>query len=130
MKSNTIVVEAAIFLITEGLFNIPDVGTLNVKQCRAFLLNAVWLQEHMNNQWELESASPLSGQFDEFVFAMVGPGGSGKTAVLKITEALITYFAGSDTVQKIAPSNAAARLIGGNTLHALCKLPFGTAQLT
>ena len=84
----------------------------------------------MNNQWDLESASPLSGQFDELVFAMVGPGGSGKTAVLKITEALITYFAGSDTLQKLAPSNAAARLLGGNTLHALCKLPFGSAQLT
>ena len=59
-----------------------------------------------------------------------GPGGTGKTAVLKISEALTVFFAGADSVRKLAPSNAAARLLGGDTLHALCKLPFGKARLT
>ena len=47
----------------------------------------------------------------------------------KVTEALITFFAGPETVRKLAPSNAAARLLGGDTIHALCKLPFGNARL-
>ena len=33
-------------------------------------------------------------------------------------------------MRKLAPSNAAARLLGGDTLHALCKLPFGRTTLT
>ena len=49
---------------------------------------------------------------------------------MKITEALTTFFAGADTVKKLAPSNAAARLLGGDTIHALCKLPFGNARLS
>ena len=38
-------------------------------------------------------------------------------------EALIEYFVGHETVRKCAISNTAARLIGGDTLHAVCKLP-------
>ena len=33
-------------------------------------------------------------------------------------------------VLKLAPSNAAARLLQGDTLHSLCKLPFGQTCLT
>ena len=33
-------------------------------------------------------------------------------------------------MKKLAPSNAAARLLGGDTIHALCKLPFGNARLS
>ena len=44
VKSPTVVVEAAIFLIQEGVFKIPDLGIQNVKQCRAFLLTAIWFQ--------------------------------------------------------------------------------------
>ena len=61
---------------------------------------------------------------------MVGPGGTGKTAVLTATEAMIAFFVGPEKVQKLAPSNAAARLLGGDTIHALCKLPFGHAALS
>ena len=93
VRSATVVIEAAMFLIADGVLNIPDVGIMNVKQCRAFLLNSIWLQEYMNRQWELESASPHGDQYKEFVLALTGPGGTGKTAVLKATEALITYFA-------------------------------------
>ena len=69
-------------------------------------------------------------QFERFCLAIIGPGGTGKTAVLKITEALTIFFAGKDTVQKVAPSNAAARILGGDTIHALCRLPFGNTKLT
>ena len=134
--SATIVMESAFFLIQQGLLNIPEVGTVNVKQARAFLWNAAWLQEHMSATWREkgllapETAGPRKQAFKEFSLVIMGPGGTGKTAVLKISEALTVFFAGAESVRKLAPSNAAARLLGGDTLHALCKLPFGKARLT
>jgi len=137
-KSDTIVMEAAFYLIEQGLLNIPDVGGINVKQARAFLWNAAWLQEYMLAQWReagdlprvlTEPRNPRNN-FKNFCLAIMGAGGTGKTAVLKITEALTIFFAGIDTVRKLAPSNAAARLLGGDTIHALCRLPFGKARLT
>ena len=44
-KSPTVVMEAAFFLLQQGLLDVPDVGGVNVKQARAFLWNAAWLQE-------------------------------------------------------------------------------------
>ena len=132
----TVVIEAAIHMLNEGLLNVPDVGRINVKQARAFLWNAAWLQESENKRRaeqngvaEVQSAS-ASIDVDNFHLVIIGAGGTGKTAVLKLTEALITYFAGVDTVKKLAPSNAAARLFGGDTVHALCNLPSGNARLT
>ena len=84
----------------------------------------------MNKQWRNEGVLPSHASTgseiasDNFCLAIMGPGGTGKTAVLRMIEALTVFFAGADTVQKLAPSNAAARLLGGDTLHALCKLPF------
>ena len=134
IPSDTVVMEAAFYLLRQGLLNIPDVGTINVKQARAFLWNAAWLQEYMSAEWRakgmLQGCSEKPRQFEHFCLAIIGPGGTGKTAVLKITEALTIFFTGKDTVQKLAPSNAAARILGGDTIHALCRLPFGKAKLT
>ena len=55
---------------------------------------------------------------------MIGAAGTGKSTVLRIVEALADRFFGPDSVRKGAPSNTAARLLGGDTIHALCKLPF------
>ena len=110
-RSDTVVMETAFFLLQQGLLNIPDVGTVNVKQARAFLWNAAWLQEHMSATWRETAMLPTTchreQKFKQFCLAILGPGGTGKTAVLKLTEALIVFFAGPDTVRKMAPSNAA-----------------------
>ena len=96
--------------------------------------NAAWLQEHMRSHWREnntlldDTGEPL--RLQQFALAIVGAGGTGKTAILKSIEALTTFFAGPDTVRKLAPSNAAARLLHGDTLHSLCKLPFGNACLS
>ena len=131
--SDTVVMEAAFYLLEQGLLNIQDVGSINVKQARAFLWNAAWLQDHMSFEWRangaLLSAAMHPRRFEQFSLAIIGPGGTGKTAVLKITEALTQFFLGPDHVRKLAPSNPAARLFGGDTLHALCKLPFGNTRL-
>ena len=133
-RTPTVVMEAAFSLLKLGLLNVPDVGTINVKQARAFLWNAAWLQEHMNEKWREEGVfledCPKAPRIQQFALAIVGPGGIGKTAVLKVVEALTTFFAGHDTVRKMAPSNAAARLLHGDTLHALLKLPFGNTCLS
>ena len=121
IPSETIVMEHAFFLICQGLLNIPDVGTINVKQAHAFLWNAVWLQEHMNKRWRDEGVLPSLADasagvdLDDFCLAIRGPGGTGKTAVLLMVESLTVFFAGVDTVRKLVPSKAAARLLGGDT---------------
>ena len=102
IPSDTVVMEAAFFLLEQGLLNIPDVGTINVKQARAFLWNAAWLQEYMSAEWRakglLQGCPEKPRQFERFCLAIIGPGGTGKTAVLKITEALTIFFAGKETV--------------------------------
>ena len=46
-------------------------------------------------------------------------------------EAFFDHLAGSESVRKCALSNTASRLLGGDTLHALCKLPrFDLQRLT
>ena len=57
VKSPTVVMEAAFFLLQKGLLNVPDLGCINVKQARAFLLNFAWLQEYMNKIWEEDPSS-------------------------------------------------------------------------
>ena len=133
--SETVIMERAYQLIQSGIVNIPDVGAINVKQARAFLWNAAWLQEFMNKKWRdnhvLASHATKRPAIDpdSFALAIMGAGGTGKSAILRIIEAFTVYFAGVDTVRKAAPSNAAARQIGGDTLHALCKFPFGDTSL-
>ena len=95
---------------------------------------AAWLQRRMLLRWY------ESGQIDpglvteserspeEFLFALIGPGGTGKTTVLKAAEALIDHFGGCESVRKCAISNTAARLLKGDTIHALCKLPMADFQ--
>ena len=88
VKSPTVVMEAAFFLLREGLLHIPDVGRINVKQARAFLWNAAWLQDYMTMVWAEKSTMYLNRsrlperKLDDFCLAIVGPGGTGKTAVL------------------------------------------------
>ena len=122
------------FLLSRGVLDVPDLGEVNAKQGRALLWEALWLQDLMNREWELD---PLSGPTaagreslaDNFQLALMGPGGTGKTTVLRVVEAFINYFRGPESVRKCAPSNSAARLLKGDTLHALCKLPFGAVTI-
>ena len=72
--------EAAFSLLKLGLLNVPDVGTINVKQARAFLWNAAWLQEHMNEKWREEKLFsedfPKAPRIQHFALAIIGPGGT------------------------------------------------------
>ena len=93
IPSHTVVIEAAIYLIQQGIFNIPDVGCVNVKQARALLLVARWLQAHMLRKWheagEVNASDVLhtEASVDDHIMILIGPGGTGKTTVLRVVEA-------------------------------------------
>ena len=82
--STIVIMEAAFELLQSGLLNIPDVGSLNVKQARAFLWNAVWLQHYMNELWQADDKLPsdtwdsTAHKFHNYALAIVGPGGTGQ----------------------------------------------------
>ena len=62
------------------------------------------------------------------LMALLGAGGTGKTTVLGVVEALCEHFFHRDVVAKSAITNTAARILGGNTMHALYKLPLTSLQ--
>ena len=57
-RSNTVVIEAAIHLIQQGVLDVPDVKCVNIKQARAVLWNAAWLQEYLSALWREEGHLP------------------------------------------------------------------------
>ena len=127
--SETVVVEAVIHLILKSrVVDVRSSGRINIKMARVLLWWACWLQYVRHAAWHEEGKlpSPPSGVVDfskGFRIALIGPGGTGKTTVLLMIEAIVEYFMGPNTVNKCALSNTASRLLGGDTLHALCKLP-------
>ena len=55
----------------------------------------------------------------DFCLAIMGPGGTGKTTVLKLVEALTIFFAGPETVRKLAPLTRQL-VCWGETLYIHC----------
>ena len=104
---------------------------LNIKQARAVLHWAVWLQSYKTWQWERDgelqpqgdSKSPRPAPLNH---VLIGGAGSGKTTTLLVIDALLEFFLGPDAMSKSAPTNTASRLLrGGDTTHARYKLPRG-----
>ena len=125
--SETIVIEVTCQFVQSGLLAIPDTGRINVKAVRAFLSIAQRLQEHIlfvwatNRDLNLEDVHKI--KHEQRVLVIIGAGGTGKTYVLQMAEALCDFFSGTESVRKCVISNAVARLLEGDTLHALCTLP-------
>ena len=93
--SATIVMEIAFKFVQSGLMNIPDTSCINVKAARAFLFPAQRLQEYMSLKWVgdgvLDVDAPARLRESQQVLIIIGPGGTGKTTVLRIAEALIDF---------------------------------------
>ena len=128
--TNDHVLRAALWLLQNGLFYIQDHKMYNVKQVRAFLLAAFWLQTTLIEDAVRRNELPPSALGSSRTpppthLVVVGGAGSGKTTVLLVIDKFFQYYFGPQTTQKSAPTITAARLIGGNTIHALYKLPRG-----
>jgi hypothetical protein len=125
--SETIVMEAAFYLIASTLLRIPGTKYVNVKQAIALLQYARWIQCCKTKEWQdqgqLLPATDQTSLAFQLRLVLIGAAGTGKSTVLRMVEALADKFFGPMSMRKGAPSNAAARLIGGDTIHALLTLP-------
>ena len=132
-ESPTRVLEAVFYLLENGILDVPDTKNINIKQGRAVLHAAACIQRMKTKEWvesgKLQEETLPAGikdtwhRSDEFLATLAGAAGSGKTAVLKVIEKLFEHFFGPESFLKSAPTNVAARLAGGDTAHALYKLP-------
>eukprot|EP00973_Karenia_brevis_P025791 3559969-Karenia_brevis.AAC.1 len=131
--SHTVVLEAAVFLLQRGLLGVRDLGHTNVKQGRALLIWAAWLQHKKSLEWVADPKVKLPREglvqvpkwLEQLIMIFVGGAGTGKTTTILVIEALVDFFYGAESMRKSAPTNTASRLIGGDTLHASYKLPLG-----
>ena len=79
---HTAVIEAAIHVIQQGLFDAPDVKCANIKQARAIFWNAAWLQEYLNALWREDGHLPpliddrRRSFCVNFALAIMGPAGT------------------------------------------------------
>ena len=126
LKSHTVVYDAAAFLLRQGLLNVKDTPHVNIKQARALLHFAHWLQQHLSRRWSQEQLVPEvleTKPLHTFFHALIGGPGTGKTTTTKVINALLEHFLGPECMPQSAPTNTAARLLGGNTVDARYKLP-------
>ena len=114
-------IDAAIWLIQQNVFYIKHLNQTNVKQARALLLAATWLQTRLDHIHGIPPRGDASAV--DHVILITGGAGSGKTTVLLVIEKLYEHFLGSGCMLKAAPTNTAARLLHGDTLHAVHRLP-------
>ena len=122
---------------------------MNAKWALAFLHFSVWVQLKKSMQWietkvlqdtnsiHAASCNELRALFGSeidgngvalFIMILTGAGGTGKSTIVKTLEAFAEFWLGFECIRKSAPTNTAARVIGGDTCHAVYKLPFGTLK--
>ena len=95
--SHTRVIEAAGFLLRGGLLNVKGTRHLNVKQGRALLHWAWWLQQEMSRRWIADgtlAAPPVAPDSAPLYHVLTGGAGCGKTTTLRVVEALLDFFLG------------------------------------
>ena len=125
-RSHTVVYDAAAFLVRKGLLNVKGTEKINLKQARALLHFASWAQSLLSKRWsqeELLAPPPAALHVDTLFHALIGGPGTGKTTTTKVINALLEHFLGPECMPQSAPTNTAARLLGGNTVDARYKLP-------
>jgi hypothetical protein len=132
-ESPTRVLESAFYLLSKGILNVPGTSLINIKQGLAILHAAACIQRIKTREWICGSKlsedmlSPALRKtwdvHEDFLAVIAGAAGTGKTAVLQVVEKLFEHYFGPDSFLKSAPTNTAARKLGGDTTHALYKLP-------
>ena len=126
------VLDAACYLLQSGCTNVPDTSSINIKQGLAVLQAAAWLQKKVG-EWMRDGkltkydaavlARHARYEDDELLMILSGAAGTGKTTVVRIIDKLMKHFYHPEALAKSAPTNTAARMLGGDTCAALYKLP-------
>lgn len=66
--------------------------------------------------------NPTTPMPEQLIFFLGGEGGTGKSAVLKALDILLTTMGLEHTLRKIAPTGVAAGNIGGSTMHSTFRM--------
>ena len=120
-KTETVVFDHLASWLRNGRCNTSD-NTLNLKQAAYLLLVASWLQATLNKTWGVSTTAP---PFQSSL--LLGGPGTGKTFVSNLAIELLHFFS-PDSTLRAAYTHRAARLIGGQTLHACLALPFDSTS--
>ena len=102
-RSHSLILESVIYLLQNGILNIRGTKEINAKQARAVLHAACWVQNLMSEDWIRDGSLPASvpgghGALEPTVpmqMVLMGAGGTGKTTVIAVIEAVCDYFLGS-----------------------------------
>ena len=112
--SHTVVLEAAAYLLGKGLLSVKALERTNVKQGRALLVWASWLQYQRSCDWIAEGKLSREGMLRtpsllrHLEMILMGAAGSGKTTAVMVQEAILNFFCGEGSTKKSAPTNTAA----------------------
>ncbi|MBM3938769.1 MAG: hypothetical protein FJ333_08995, partial [Sphingomonadales bacterium] len=98
----------------------PSFANLNEKQRVAY---------HIIEQHIMKAQEVGLNHLPQLLLNISGGAGTGKTYWLNTVRELARQTIGSQFIRRAAPSDTAAFLIGGETLHSLLYLPIGNAQL-
>jgi len=131
--SHSVVLEAASHLLRGEILRVKRTGGINVKQGRALMVAAAGIQHRKSKEWvdagllsQDGALPPAPKLLQNLVLILTGAAGTGKTTTIMVIEALMDFFYEQGSLPKSAPTITASRLLGGNTSHALYKLPRGT----
>jgi hypothetical protein len=93
---------------------ITETGTnfkLNEAQLKAFqIITSHFIASYVNNEVDAEPVKHL-------VMLLTGPGGTGKTHIVKAIQAVMRHYGCAHLIRFLAPTGSAAALIDGMTVH-------------
>jgi len=89
---------------------------LNDMQCIAYhIIVDVFLKKFVNKV--SSGVSGLEGTSNQLIMLMTGPGGTGKTHVVKAVQTVMREYGCAHFIRFLAPTGSAAALIDGMTIH-------------
>ena len=94
---------------------------LNKKQQIAFHIGAQRFKELL--EIDVTSGNGTIGRGNPLRMLMTGPGGTGKTHVVKALKELMKMYGSAHRIRFLAPTGTAAALIDGQTIHSALGIP-------
>ncbi len=105
----------------EKVDQIVSIFGLNTKQCYAFIIAAKCFKEFLKRK--LADNSSVANQNHALHMFMTGPGGTGKTHVVKALKELMNSYGFAHHIRFLVPTGTAAALIDGQTVHSALGIP-------